>query len=91
MSVVSKKVTATGEVAAGRGKVLGIWIETSGTGGTLILKDGGASGESRLDIDTASLAGNYYLPIPGGGIHFGTDIHATLTSITSITVIYENN
>lgn len=90
MTVKSKKLTATGEVHGDGATVLGIHIVQSATAGSVTLKDGGGSGTTKLDLDTPAVAGSHYVPVPGGGIAHGTDVHATLTNVDSITVIFED-
>ena len=93
MSVASVKITSadTQAVAAG-GKVLGVHLEATGTAGLFSLNEGGTSGAALIELGTAAAAGNHYVPVPGGGINFGTDMHVKLlTNITSVTIFYENN
>jgi hypothetical protein len=90
--VASHRTTTGTSVAAATGFVFVLravaWAH-AGTGGSFILKDGGASGTTKLTIDTPAAAGSHLMTIPGSGILFGTDIHATLDDVDGITVIYE--
>lgn len=83
------RVTATGTLVATPAHLLGLWVVHGATGGTVELKDGGASGTSKIVIDTAAVAGESFIPIAGGGIRFATDIHATLTNVSGVTAIYQ--
>jgi hypothetical protein len=67
----------------------GISISPNGSGAvTVVLRDGGASGTTRCSLDSASTTVPYYLELPSNGILFETDIHATVTNATAITVFY---
>ena len=56
--------------------------------GTLTFKDGGASGTQKLVITTpaSSAADQYQVDIPLDGIVFKTDMHLTISNVTSVTV-----
>lgn len=90
MSTQAKSVTSTGTVNSGPGRVHGIQFRAGATAGSVVLKDGGASGTAKLTIYTpasATFAG--FVPIGGGGLQFVTDIHATLTQADGVTVIFD--
>lgn len=89
MSSKSASIDSTATLVATPCKLLGVHIKASGTAGSVVLKDGGGSGTTRLTLKTAALAINHYVPIPGG-MNFGADIHATMTSVDSITGIYQD-
>lgn len=82
-------VTATGTVASGRRRLVAIhYHSTSGVTGKIVLRDGGASGTSKITLDFHSAAtGDIH--IPDEGVLFETDIHATYTNITSATFFYK--
>jgi hypothetical protein len=90
-------LTATGQVlvAAGgaslpRTRIKGVYYIPSATAGSIILRDGGGSGVIELEIATpaAANAGQVYFLLPGEGILFETNVHGTLTNVTSVTVFY---
>lgn len=88
-------VAATGTVLAARGKVKGVYFVPTVGGATpsVVLRDGGAGGATLLNLaGSAALAATDPIPtqlmFPENGILFETDIHATLTSILSLTVLY---
>ena len=58
--------------------------------GTLLLKDGGSGGTTRIEIDIPSNTNpnSFYVAVPGEGVRFYTNIYATLTGIASVTVFY---
>lgn len=85
-------VTVTADTIAvpGRLRLLALqWAHTA-TAGTLELKDGGASGVSRLKITTPGVAsgGAGDLTIPGQGMKFDTDIYVSRGSCSGVTIIY---
>lgn len=87
--VLSKKVTATGTVlATQRARVKSLYIVPGGLAGSVVLRDGGAGGSIRIDVDTTANGQAFNHPIPGNGTLFETDVHATLTNVTSVTVFY---
>ena len=75
--------------ALGRVRIKGVYIVPSGTAGSVVFKDGGASGTTRLTFNipvTAAFA--FSTVIPGEGILFNTDVHVTLPTSAKITVFY---
>ena len=72
-----------------RCRVKAIYIVPSGTAGSVVLKDGGASGTTIATINTvASATQPTYLLFPGEGLLFRSDVYGTLTSVGSVTVFY---
>jgi hypothetical protein len=89
--VRSTHLNATGSVYAARTRVKGFSIcATASTSGTLILKDGGASGATLIEIDIPSNSNpnSFYVAIPQEGVLFTTSVYATLTNIASVTIFY---
>ena len=71
---VSHKITATATVV-GRSAILRSFnVTLTAAGGRVVLKDGGAGGEIKLDVACDGQADLNTL-----NIHFETDIHATVT------------
>jgi hypothetical protein len=54
------------------------------------MKDGGASGTTLIDLDTpaSSTEGIVNPSFTDEGVRFTSDVHVTLTNVTSITVIF---
>jgi uncharacterized metal-binding protein len=73
----------------GRNRIKAIYIVPAAGAGSVVFKDGGASGTTRLTINTlaASTAPEYML-LPGEGIVFQTDIYVSVTTIGSVMVFY---
>ena len=89
--VKSQHLNASGSVFAQPARVKGFSIcATASTSGTLLLKDGGSGGTTRIEIDIPSNTNpnSFYVAVPGEGVRFYTNIYATLTGIASVTVFY---
>ena len=73
----------------GRTRVKSIYIVPGGTAGSVVFKDGGASGTTRMTINTvASATQPTYVLVPGQGVLFETDVYADVTNIGSVTIFY---
>ena len=89
--VHSKHLSASGSIYASRTRVKGFSIcATASQAGTLLLKDGGSSGTTLIEIDIPSNSNpnSFYVAIPQEGVLFSTNVYATLTNIASVTVFY---
>jgi hypothetical protein len=93
--LASKPLTSTGQMVAQndgnieRARIKGIYVIPTANAGTITLRDGGASGPIKATINTlaASTAPTYML-VPGEGLLFNTNIHATISNVASVTVFY---
>lgn len=86
-NIIATTRTSDGSVYASRARVKGIHV-TTGTAGSVVLKDGGASGSTLLDVAIgANFSGN--IIIPDDGILFETSVYLDLTNATSVTVFYQ--
>lgn len=73
----------------GRTRVKAIYIIPTAVAGTVVLKDGGAGGNTIATINTVALATEpTYLKLPGEGLLFRTNVYAALTSVGSAMVFY---
>lgn len=73
----------------GRCRVKGVYIVPSGTAGSVVFKDGGSSGTTRMTLNTvASATQPTYLLLPGEGLLFSNNIYVDVTSIGSVMVFY---
>ena len=89
--VKSTHVNASGTIFAQPARIKGFSIcATASAAGTLLLKDGGSGGTTRIEIDIPSNSNpnSFYVVVPGEGVRCYTDIYATLTTIASVTVFY---
>ena len=78
--------TTTGTAYAAPARVKGVLISFA-TGGTVAIRDGGASGTVVFQYTAPAAAGTVNVLLPGEGILCRTDIHVTLSSATA-TVFY---
>lgn len=62
----------------------------NGTAGSVVIRQGGASGNILMTVETAAntTAGYTIIPLPGEGILCESALHGTVTGTTSITLIY---
>ena len=88
LGLKSSKVTATSNVTSGPARLIAIHAICAGSAGSIVLKD--ASGGSTLfDIDTPGSATAIIETYLGDeGMRFSTQIHATLTNVTSLTCFF---
>lgn len=93
--LASQPLTATGQALnqAGetipRARVKSLHIIPAATAGTVVLRDGGASGPIIATINTVASATQYQqVLIPGEGLLFRTNIHATITNVGFTTIFY---
>lgn len=82
--------TDDGAIFAGPARVKGILVSPATTAGSLVIKDGGASGTT---VFQASWPANttpapFNIVIPAEGIRCETSVYADVTDLTSITVFY---
>ena len=85
----AKTLTATGAVFGGPARLMGIYYVASGTAGSVVIKDGGASGTTVLTIATpASATATSYVDLSAAPIRCETSAHATISNVTSTTVLY---
>jgi len=72
-----------------RCRVKSIYIVPTGTAGSLVLRDGGASGPIKATINTvASASQPTYMLLPGEGLVFQTAVYGAVTNLGSATVFY---
>lgn len=75
--------------AIGRSRIKGVYIIPQSGAGSVVLRDGGASGPVRATINTmASQSSPTYVLLPGEGIIVQNGIHATVTTVASVVVFY---
>ena len=87
--VQATRLASSGVVSAGRGRVMKVYIVGAASAGSVVIKDGGASGTTLLTINTpAGATLTQDVSIPGDGILCATSIYATLTNVTAVTVFY---
>lgn len=73
----------------GRVRVKALYIVPAAGAGSVVFKDGGASGSTKMTVNTlASSTAPYWLLFPGEGLLFQTDVYATVTTVGSVLVMY---
>jgi hypothetical protein len=73
----------------GRARVKAIYIVPDTGAGSVVFKDGGASGTTRMTINTlASSTTPDYILLPGEGLLFQSNVYVDLTDVVSVMVFY---
>ena len=87
--VMAKSLTTSDTVYGGRARVRGMVIVPGTAAGSIVLKDGGASGTTILTIPTIANGEPFNVVIPAEGVLFETSVYAALTgTATGVTVFY---
>jgi hypothetical protein len=89
--VKSAHVTgATATLVPTRTRVKGLIFLGDGTSGSIVFKDGGASGAVKLEFNIPANSNNdVSVLIPGEGVLFETNVYVTLPgSASSVTIFY---
>jgi len=93
--LVSQVLTADGQftdqasATIGRARVKAVYMIPSATAGSVVFKNGGASGTTVMTLNTvASATEPTYLLLPGEGVLFSTNVYGDVTSIGSVTIFY---
>lgn len=77
----AKNITATGTVSIGPCQLIGFYVNSTSTG-TLVLRDGGASGRVLSGTITPAI-GFHRFPAT-----CGTDLHATIANTLDVTLFF---
>jgi len=87
--VSSASNTVSSTFVAGPVRLKSIYFTGTSNAGAITFIDGGASGTTRLTLQSiASASSPTYMLIPGEGIRFSTDLYVGLNNVASVTVIY---
>ena len=93
--LASVPLTGTGQftnqtpIALGRTRVKAVYMIPSGTAGSVVFRDGGSGGTTVMTLNTvASATQPTYLLFAGEGILFSSNVHGTVTNVTSATIFY---
>lgn len=86
--VKSTQLTASGDVFGGRSRIRGIYLVPGATAGTVVIKDGGASGSAVITFNTTAGGSALYVRIPDDGVLCATSSYAAITNATAATVFY---
>ena len=85
--VKANSLAASGTAYADRTRVRGLLVEPGGNAGSVVLKDGGASGTTIMTINTVAGGETFNALIPASGVLFKTDVYAALSN-AKVTVFY---
>ena len=85
--IKATSLAASGTAFNQRTRVRGALIEPGGSAGSVVFKDGGASGTTVMTINTSANGETFSVVIPADGIVFQTDVYAVLTN-AKVTVFY---
>jgi hypothetical protein len=85
--IKAASLAASGTVFNQRTRVRGLAVEPGALAGSVVLKDGGASGTSVMTFNTLANGQTFTIVIPSDGVLFLTDVYAALTN-TKVTVFY---
>lgn len=86
--VSAATVTATGTVVNQPARIKSVYLVSGASAGSLVFRNGGASGTELLRLDTPAGVGDQSVIIPENGIRFTANVHVTVTNVTSVTVFY---
>jgi hypothetical protein len=94
--LATKPLTSTGNFldqnnnAIQRARIKTIYAVNGGSAGSVVIREGGASGDILITVNTAAntTAGYTIIPLPGEGILCESGLHGTVTNTTSMTLIY---
>jgi hypothetical protein len=84
-------LNASGSVFGGRCRIKGIIVcPTAASAGTVVIKDGGSSGTTKIEFDITSNSNpnTFTFDVPGEGILCETNAYAVITTVASVTVFY---
>jgi len=82
-------LAADGAVFGGPARIIGIYYVASATAGSIVIKDGGASGTTLINVATpASATATSYVDLSAAPVRCQTSAYADITNVTSITVLY---
>lgn len=86
--VSAATATATGVIVNQPARVKSIYFVSAASAGSLVFRNGGAGGNTLMTIDTPAGIGDVSVYIPEDGVRFPTNVHVTMTNVTSLTVFY---
>lgn len=89
--ITATTVTADGVAVNSPTRVKKLYYIYGSGAGSIVLKDGGASGDTLLTMTipaTATGEASGSITIPEGGIKFNTNVYVDVTSVSSVTVFH---
>ena len=95
VDVKSTHLTTSAATFAGPSRILGIYYCSEAALGTIVIKDGGASGTTLATFDVPAGSGTagedtvYQIDVPGNGLYCATSSYCTVTGgVDKVTVFY---
>lgn len=85
--VKALSLAASGAVTDTRARIRGIVVEQNASAGSVVIKDGGASGTTLFTINTIAGGAPFNVLIPAEGVLCSTSIYVALTNAKA-TVFY---
>ncbi|MEK9896261.1 MAG: hypothetical protein VW518_07545 [Burkholderiaceae bacterium] len=82
------QTAGTGTPVGHRARVKSIHYRSTGTAGSIVLKDGGSGGATKLTVNTPAVVSSNDVYIPGEGLLFETDVYCALTNADAVTIFY---
>ena len=80
---------ASGSLVTGRVRVKGMIITSTGAGaGTVLLKDGGSGGTTKIEVDVPSTAAFHNVVVPGEGVLCATSLIVTCGANVTAVAFY---
>ena len=93
--LASVPLTSTGQFTnqtpsnLGRTRIKAVYMVPTASAVSVIFKDGGSGGTVVMTLNTvASATQPTYLIFPGEGVLFSTNVHGTVSNVTSTTIFY---
>ena len=93
--LASTPLTADGQMLDQNGAVIprtrvkAVYIVPAAGAGSVVLRDGGASGQVKVTLNTvAGATASDYIEFPGQGLLFQTNVYADVTTVASVMVFY---
>lgn len=82
-------LSASGAAYSTRTRVRGMVIAPGSANGTVVFKDGGASGTTLMEFSSVANGEPFNVLIPANGVLFETSVYVALTGTgTAVTVFY---
>ena len=81
-------VSATATVYNDRTRLKGIFVTPGSAAGTVVVRDGGASGATIFSTATLASGNPFNILLPGEGVLCSINLHVTVTGTATTAVVY---
>ncbi len=75
-------VSVSGTAFSGRTRVRGLLVSPGASAGSVVLKDGGSGGTTKMTIPTVANGEPFSVVIPSDGVLFQTDVYVAVSNTT---------